>query len=36
MNTTGNTVYFGESTTNEMCYALAYVYPAPPVPTCTH
>jgi hypothetical protein len=29
MNPTGTPVTFGESTTNEMCYALGLVYPAP-------
>jgi hypothetical protein len=35
MNTTNNVVTFGESTTNEMCFAMTYVYPAPAKPTCT-
>jgi hypothetical protein len=35
MNETGNIVSFGESTTDEMCFAMTYVYPAPPSPTCT-
>ncbi len=35
MNTTGNVVTFGESTKNEMCFAMTYVYPAPSTPTCT-
>jgi hypothetical protein len=34
MNPTGQTVYFGESSNQEMCYALAFVYPAPPVEQC--
>ncbi|HWU90728.1 MAG TPA: hypothetical protein VN253_25855 [Kofleriaceae bacterium] len=34
MNTTGHTVGFGESSTEEMCYALAFVYPAPTVEQC--
>lgn len=33
-NPTGQTVYFGESTTQEMCYALTFVYPAPTVEQC--
>jgi len=28
-------VYFGESTTAEMCFAITYAYPAPTVETCT-
>ena len=34
MNPTGQTVYFGESSTQEMCYAVAFVHPAPPVQQC--
>lgn len=34
MNPTGQTVYFGESSTQEMCYALAFVYPAQPIEQC--
>jgi hypothetical protein len=34
MNPTGQTVYFGESSTEEMCYALAFIYPAPPAQQC--
>jgi len=34
MNPTGNTVYFGESSTQEMCYALTFVYPPPSVEQC--
>lgn len=34
MNPTGQTVYFGESSNEEMCYALAFVHPAPPVQQC--
>jgi hypothetical protein len=34
MNPTGQTVYFGESSTQEMCYALTFVYPAPTVEQC--
>lgn len=33
-NSTGKTVYFGESSTEEMCYALSFVYPAPTVEQC--
>ncbi len=33
-NPTGQTVYFGESSNQEMCYALAFVHPAPPVQQC--
>jgi len=33
-NPTGQTVYFGESSTEEMCYALGFVYPPPPVEQC--
>ena len=36
MNATGTTVRFGEHTTQEMCYALALIYPAPAMRgTCT-
>jgi hypothetical protein len=34
MNPTGNTVVFGESTNQEMCYALTFVYPPPLVEQC--
>jgi hypothetical protein len=34
VNTTGQTVTFGESSTQEMCYALTFVYPAPTVEQC--
>jgi hypothetical protein len=34
-NPSGNTVRFGEHTEDEMCYALTYVFPPPPVTTCT-
>ncbi|HWO24654.1 MAG TPA: hypothetical protein VNO30_38190 [Kofleriaceae bacterium] len=34
MNPSGQTVYFGESSSQEMCYALTFVYPAPPVEQC--
>ncbi len=34
MNPTGQTVYFGESSNQEMCYAVAFVHPAPPVQQC--
>ncbi len=34
-NPTGTPVYFGESTTDEMCFALTMVYPPPPVDECT-
>jgi len=34
MNPTGNTVVFGESSNQEMCYALAFVYPPPLVEQC--
>ena len=33
-NPTGQTVYFGESSTEEMCYALGFVYPAPTAQQC--
>lgn len=33
-NPTSETVYFGESSTQEMCYALAFVYPPPPGQQC--
>jgi hypothetical protein len=29
-NPTGQTVYFGESSNQEMCYALAFIHPPPP------
>jgi len=32
----GAPVTFGESTTDEMCYALTYVYPPPKVNSCTN
>jgi len=35
VNTTGKTVPFGESTEDEMCFAMTYVYPPPSQPTCT-
>lgn len=35
VNHTGDTVYFGESTTNEMCFALTFIYPPPPQGECT-
>jgi hypothetical protein len=34
-NETGAPVSFGESTTNEMCFALTFVYPPPATPECT-
>lgn len=34
MNPTGNTVVFGESSTQEMCYALTFVYPAQAIEQC--
>jgi hypothetical protein len=34
MNETGADVLFGESTENEMCFALTFIYPAQPVTTC--
>lgn len=34
-NETSASLYFGESTDQEMCYALAFVYPAPTVKACT-
>ena len=34
-NPSGTTVGFGEHTNDEMCFAISYVYPAPPVTTCT-
>jgi hypothetical protein len=34
MNTTGQTVVFGESSTQEMCYALTFVYPAQAIEQC--
>lgn len=34
MNTTGHMVYFGESSTQEMCYALTFVYPPPTAEQC--
>lgn len=34
MNPSGQTVYFGESSNQEMCYALAFAYPPPPVQQC--
>src|SRR5688572_10387439 len=33
-NHTGQTVYFGESSKEEMCYALAFIYPPPPAQAC--
>jgi hypothetical protein len=33
-NPSGQTVYFGESSAQEMCYALTFVYPAPTVEQC--
>jgi hypothetical protein len=33
-NPTGQTVYFGESSTEEMCYALGFIYPAPTAQQC--
>jgi len=33
-NPSGQTVLFGESSTQEMCYALSFVYPAPTVEQC--
>jgi hypothetical protein len=33
-NPTGQTVYFGESSSQEMCYALGFVYPPPTVQQC--
>ena len=35
-NYTGSTVYFGEHTQDEMCFALTFVYPAPAADQCTH
>ena len=35
VNTTGVEVTFGEHTGEEMCYALTFVYPPPPVTSCT-
>nr|HEX4313542.1 hypothetical protein [Kofleriaceae bacterium] len=35
VNSTGSTVYFGESTEDEMCFAMTYVYPALDEATCT-
>jgi hypothetical protein len=33
-NPSGQTVFFGESSDEEMCYALAFVHPAPTVQQC--
>ncbi|CAN5161931.1 hypothetical protein BH11MYX1_BH11MYX1_22760 [soil metagenome] len=33
-NESGSPIPFGESTTQEMCYAMTYVYPPPTAPTC--
>ena len=35
-NHTGATVAFGEHTTQEMCFALTFVYPPPAADECTH
>jgi hypothetical protein len=35
-NYTGSPVGFGESTTDEMCFAITFAYPAPAVGTCSH
>ncbi len=34
-NHTGSTVGFGESTNDEMCFAITFAYPAPPSGTCS-
>ena len=34
-NESGSPVYFGESTTDEMCFALTMIYPPPPQTECT-
>ena len=35
INHTGETVYFGESTEDEMCFALTLIYPQPAQDECT-
>jgi hypothetical protein len=34
-NPNGNNVYFGESTTDEMCFSLTFMYPPPAQAECT-